>query len=136
MDSFLLYLLGVIVRDLRQLGGGALMSLKNTVVANSKGSLTSLPLPSDFKILIKDFDSYKDELTNRLDPSMSIMQGINAKVRKNPKKVIFAEGEDENMLKAAIEFGRNRLGIPILIGAENRVKEQLKKIRWREDRFF
>ena len=32
------------------------------------------------------------------------------------------------MLKAAIEFGRNKLGIPILIGAENRVKEQLKKI--------
>jgi malate dehydrogenase (oxaloacetate-decarboxylating)(NADP+) len=56
------------------------------------------------------------------------MQGINAKVRKNPKRVIFAEGEDENMLKAAIEFGRNKLGIPILIGAENRVKDQLKKI--------
>ena len=32
------------------------------------------------------------------------------------------------MLKAAIEFGRNRLGIPIVIGAENRVREQLKKI--------
>ena len=60
--------------------------------------------------------------------SISIMQGINAKVRKNPKRVIFAEGEDENMLKAAIEFGRNKLGIPILIGAENRVREQLKKI--------
>ncbi|RPH02584.1 MAG: NADP-dependent malic enzyme [Candidatus Pelagibacter sp. TMED153] len=77
---------------------------------------------------IKDFEIYKDELTNRLDPSMSIMQGINAKVRKNPKKVIFAEGEDENMLKAAIEFGKNKLGTPILIGAEKRIKEQLKKI--------
>ena len=77
---------------------------------------------------IKDFDDYKDELTNRLDPSMSIMQGINAKVRKNPKKVIFAEGEDENMLKAAVEFGKNNLGTPILIGAEKRIKEQLKKI--------
>jgi len=77
---------------------------------------------------IDDLQVYKDQLTNRLDPSMSIMQGINAKIRKNPKRVIFAEGEDENMLKAAIEFGRNKLGIPILIGAENRVKEQLKKI--------
>ncbi len=77
---------------------------------------------------INDFDIYKDELTNRLDPSMSIMQGINAKVRKNPKKVIFAEGEDENMLKAAIEFGKNKLGTPILIGAEKRIREQLKKI--------
>ena len=77
---------------------------------------------------INDFDIYKDQLSNRLDPSMSIMQGINAKIRKNPKRVIFAEGEDENMLKAAIEFGRNRLGTPILIGVEKRIKDQLKKI--------
>ena len=77
---------------------------------------------------IEDFDVYKDQLSNRLDPSMSLMQGINAKIRKNPKRVIFAEGEDENMLKAAIEFGRNKLGKPILIGAEKRIKDQLKKI--------
>ncbi len=77
---------------------------------------------------IKDIEIYKDQLTNRLDPTMSLMQGINAKVRKNPKRVIFAEGEDENMLKAAIEFGRNKLGTPILIGAEKRIKEQLNNI--------
>jgi malate dehydrogenase (oxaloacetate-decarboxylating)(NADP+) len=77
---------------------------------------------------ITDLEIYKDQLTNRLDPTMSLMQGINAKVRKNPKRVIFAEGEDENMLKAAIEFGRNKLGIPILIGAEKRIREQLKNI--------
>ncbi len=77
---------------------------------------------------ISDIEIYKDQLTNRLDPTMSLMQGINAKVRKNPKRVIFAEGEDENMLKAAIEFGRNKLGTPILIGTEKRIKEQLKNI--------
>jgi malate dehydrogenase (oxaloacetate-decarboxylating)(NADP+) len=77
---------------------------------------------------INDIEVYKDQLTNRLDPTMSLMQGINAKVRKNPKRVIFAEGEDENMLKAAIEFGRNKLGTPILIGAEKRIKEQLINI--------
>ncbi len=77
---------------------------------------------------ISDLEAYKDQLANRLDPTMSLMQGINAKVRKNPKRVIFAEGEDENMLKAAIEFGRNKLGTPILIGTEKRIKEQLKNI--------
>ena len=77
---------------------------------------------------IDNLEDYKEKLTNRLDPSMSVMQGINAKVRKNPKRVIFAEGEDENMLKAAIEFGKNKLGIPILIGAEKRIREQLRKI--------
>ena len=77
---------------------------------------------------IKDLESYKDQLINRLDPSMSLMQGINSKVRKNPKRVIFAEGEDENMLKAAIEFEKNKLGKSILIGSEKRIKEQLKLI--------
>ena len=77
---------------------------------------------------IEDFEVYKDQLTNRLDPSMSLMQGINAKIRKKPKKVIFAEGEDENMLKAAVEFGKNKLGTPILIGNEKRIREQLEKI--------
>ena len=50
------------------------------------------------------------------------------KNKKKSKRVIFAEGEDENMLKAAIEFGRNKLGTPILIGTEKRIKEQLKNI--------
>ena len=77
---------------------------------------------------INNFEVYKDQLINRLDPSMSLMQGINAKIKKNQKKVIFAEGEDRNMLKAAIEFGKNKLGIPILIGAEKRIREQLKEI--------
>ena len=77
---------------------------------------------------IDNFEEYKDRLTNRLDPSMSIMQGINSKVRKNPKRVIFAEGEDESMLKAAIEFGKNKLGTPILIGNEKRVRETLNRV--------
>ena len=75
---------------------------------------------------IIDLEIYKDQLTNRLDPTMSLMQGINAKVRKNPKRVIFAEGEDENMLKAAIEFGRNKLGTPILIGNEKELRTTCK----------
>ena len=77
---------------------------------------------------ILDIETYKDQLTNRLDPSMSIMQGINSQVKKNPKKVVFAEGEDENMLKAAIAFKNSRLGTPIVIGNEKRVKQQLKDI--------
>ena len=60
---------------------------------------------------ITDLKFIKINLRTDLIHMMSLMQGINAKVRKNPKRVIFAEGEDENMLKAAIEFGRNKLGI-------------------------
>ncbi len=77
---------------------------------------------------ISDLDAYKDQLTNRLDPSMSIMQGINAQIKKSPKTVVFAEGEDQNMLKAAVAYKNSRLGTPIVIGNEKRVKEQLKEI--------
>ena len=80
------------------------------------------------RIKIKDFENYKEQLSYRLDPSMSIMQGINAYVRKKPKTVVFAEGEDKNMLKAAIEFGKNNLGKPIVVGSEKRVRETLEKI--------
>ena len=82
---------------------------------------------------ISDIETYKDQLANRLDPSMSIMQGINAQIKKNPKTVVFAEGEDKNMLKAAIAFKNSRLGTPILIGNEKRVKEQLKEIGLDDD---
>ena len=77
---------------------------------------------------IPDIETYKDQLTNRLDPSMSIMQGINAQVKKRPKTVVFAEGEDQNMLKAAVAYKNSRLGTPIVIGNEKRVQEQLKEI--------
>ena len=77
---------------------------------------------------ISDIENYKDQLANRLDPSMSIMQGINAQVKKRPRTVVFAEGEDANMLKAAVAYKNSRLGTPIVIGNEKRVKEQLKEI--------
>ncbi len=80
------------------------------------------------RLKIKDFENYKEQLSYRLDPSMSIMQGINAYVRKKPKTVVFAEGEDKNMLKAAIEYGKNNLGKPIVVGSEKRVRETLEKI--------
>ena len=43
------------------------------------------------------------------------MQGINSQIKKNKKRVVFADGEDENTLKAAIAFKNNGLGIPVLI---------------------
>ena len=77
---------------------------------------------------IKNLEDYKEELIRRLDPSMNIMQGINNQIRKSQKRVVFAEGEDRNILKAAVAFKNSKLGIPILIGKEERVKEQLKNI--------
>ena len=85
------------------------------------------------RIKIDDFEGYKDQLKQRLDPTVTIMQGINTYIKKKPKKVVFADGEDENMLKAAIAFKNSKLGIPILIGKEELIKEQIKKIGYNEN---
>ena len=61
------------------------------------------------------------------------MQGINSYIKKNQKKIVFADGEDENTLKAAIAFKNSKLGTPILIGKEEKIKEQIKKIGYNEN---
>ena len=82
---------------------------------------------------IVDFDIYRDQLKQRLDPSVTIMQGINSQIRKTQKKIVFADGEDENTLKAAIAFKNSKLGIPLLVGKKQKIKEQLKNIGYSED---
>jgi malate dehydrogenase (oxaloacetate-decarboxylating)(NADP+) len=82
---------------------------------------------------IVDFEVYKDELKQRLDPTVTIMQGINNHIKKNQKRIVFADGEDENNLKAAIAFKNSKLGIPILVGKEEKIKEQVKKIGYNEN---
>ena len=82
---------------------------------------------------IKDFEAYKDQLKQRLDPSVTIMQGINSHIKKNQKKIVFADGEDENTLKAAIAFKNSKLGIPILIGKKEKIKERIKEIGYNEN---
>jgi malate dehydrogenase (oxaloacetate-decarboxylating)(NADP+) len=77
---------------------------------------------------IKDFDQYANELEARLDPSVGLMQGINAKIKKSKKRIVFAEGEDEESLKAAVAFKNYNLGEPVLIANKDKLKESLKKI--------
>ena len=82
---------------------------------------------------IKDFEVYKDQLKQRLNPSITIMQGINSHIKKNQKIIVFADGEDENTLKAAIAFKNSKLGIPILVGKKDKIKETIKKIGYNEN---
>ena len=81
---------------------------------------------------IEDFDIYAEQLKNRLDPSVAVIQGINSQIKKNQKRVVFADGEDENNLKAAIAFKNNGLGEPILIAKEDIVKKKLYEIGYEE----
>ena len=82
---------------------------------------------------IENLDSYSEQLKQRLDPSVTIMQGINNQIKKNQKRVVFADGEDEDTLKAAIAFKKGGLGIPLIIAKEEIVKKKLKEIGYSEN---
>ncbi len=82
---------------------------------------------------IENFEIYSELLKQRLDPSVTIMQGINSQIKKTKKRVVFADGEDENTLKAAIAFKNSNLGIPIIVAKEKVVKERLKEIGYGDD---
>ena len=82
---------------------------------------------------IDNFEIYQDQLKQRLDPTVTIMQGINSYIKKNQKKIVFADGEDENTLKAAIAFKNSKLGVPILVGKEEKIKQQIKKIGYNDN---
>ena len=82
---------------------------------------------------IENFESYSEQLKQRLDPSVTIMQGINNQIKKNQKKVVFADGEDEETLKAAIAFKKGGLGIPLIIAKEEIIKKKLKEIGYSEN---
>ena len=71
---------------------------------------------------IADLDAYGQRLSARLNPVAGWLQAIFSKVRREPKRVVFAEGEEEQVVRAANSFLNNRLGTPILIGREDRVK--------------
>ena len=80
---------------------------------------------------IENFETYKEQLKQRLDPSVTIMQGINT--QKIKKRIVFADGEDENTLKAAIAFKNTGLGIPILVAKKENIKQRLKEIGYSEN---
>ena len=82
---------------------------------------------------IENFNLYAEQLKQRLDPSVTILQGINSKVKKNQKTVVFADGEDENTLKAAIAFKNGGLGTPIIVAKEDVIKQRLKEIGYKDD---
>jgi malate dehydrogenase (oxaloacetate-decarboxylating)(NADP+) len=82
---------------------------------------------------IEDFEVYKEQLKQRLDPSVTIMQGINSQIKKTQKRIVFADGEDENTLKAAIAFKNSGLGIPILVAKKENIKQRLKEIGYSEN---
>ncbi|MEO1407561.1 MAG: phosphate acyltransferase, partial [Pseudomonadota bacterium] len=77
---------------------------------------------------IEDMDAYRHELARRQDPTASFMQGIQSAVRPMKKRIVFAEGEEPSVIRAAASFKIQGLGEPILIGREAQVKNTMEQM--------
>jgi malate dehydrogenase (oxaloacetate-decarboxylating)(NADP+) len=67
---------------------------------------------------IANMDEYRQELRARLNPTIAVMSLAYEAARSNPKRVLFAEGEEPNVLRAAIAFREGGFGTPVLVGRE------------------
>ncbi|MCE2843024.1 MAG: NADP-dependent malic enzyme, partial [Novosphingobium sp.] len=74
---------------------------------------------------IEDFDAYRHSLKARLNPTTSVLTQVYEQVKANPKRVIFAEAEDEVVLRAAIQYRDFGYGEPVLVGRTEQVKAKL-----------
>ena len=77
---------------------------------------------------IKDWDIYRKELRGRLDPTADSLELIFEQVQRNPRRVVFTEGEDDRIIRAAIQFKAGGYGTPILVGREDFIRERIKDL--------
>lgn len=80
------------------------------------------------RIQIADMEEYRQSLARRLDPTASFLQGIQNAVRKDQKRIVFAEGEEPQVVRAAWTFKQQGLGHPILIGREEQVQRTMAQM--------
>jgi len=76
---------------------------------------------------ISDWDKYAEELRHRMGLDNKLIRGLNEKAKENPKRVVFAEANHINMLKAAAEARAEGICIPILLGNEERIEKLIRK---------
>ena len=72
---------------------------------------------------IADMAVYRQQLRSRLDPIAGVLTGVYERLRRRPQRVVFAEGEEEQVIRAAATFVHQGLGTALLCGRERRVRE-------------
>ena len=77
------------------------------------------------RLHIADLDEYAHQLSARLDPIAGTLQSVFDKVRVTPKRIVFAEGEEDRMIRSANAFASMGLGRAILIARESEVEKTL-----------
>ncbi len=77
---------------------------------------------------IADLRKYARELSGRLDPTANALDAIMEAVRAKPRRVVFAEGEEAKIVRAAVAFRNAGYGTPVLIGREDRVRATMEAL--------
>lgn len=77
---------------------------------------------------ITDMFAYRAELRARLNPTTSVLTQVYETARAKPKRVIFAEAEEDVVLRAAVQFKNDGYGVPVLIGRDAKVTEKLLEL--------
>ena len=77
---------------------------------------------------IKDMESYRHSLARRADPAAAFIQGVQAHCKENQRRIVFAEGEEPAVVRAAFSFKNQGLGHPILIGREAQVQRAMEQM--------
>jgi malate dehydrogenase (oxaloacetate-decarboxylating)(NADP+) len=72
---------------------------------------------------IIDMEAYRQQLRSRLDPVAGVLQRLYDRLHQRPRRVVFAEGEEEQVIRAAASFVHQGLGTALLVGRERRVRE-------------
>ena len=76
---------------------------------------------------ITNMDNYRHELRARLDPTAPTLQVIFERIRETPKRIVFAEGEEDRVIRAAVAFRNGGYGEPVLIGREELIQETIQR---------
>ncbi|HEY6026099.1 MAG TPA: phosphate acyltransferase, partial [Pseudolabrys sp.] len=76
---------------------------------------------------IVDMDAYRHQLSARRDPIAGTLVQVYARLRRSPKRVVFAEGEEQQVIRAAASFVHQGLGTALLVGREDRVQQAAKE---------
>ena len=77
---------------------------------------------------IDDMEAYRHSLARRADPSASFIQGVQARCKELQRRIVFAEGEEPAVVRAAFSFKNQGLGHPILIGREAQVQRAMEQM--------
>ncbi len=77
---------------------------------------------------IKDMETYRRSLSARLDPTASVLQKIFDRIQGKKTRVVFAEGEEERVIRAAVAFKNAGYGEPIMVAREHRLQETIERI--------